>query len=104
MAPAILLPFVCRTCGREDHRQVNPGPCDDCGAPMKMAQVDVSTCHLIADPGHGWAIVTPARLASYGISESMISPYSYQDRDGGQIAVALPLNPAHCALSDVCCP
>ncbi len=87
MATAILLPFVCQTCSREDHRQVNPGACDDCGAPMKMAQVDVSICHLITDPGHGWLVVTPARLASYGISESMISPYSYQDRDGGKIAL-----------------
>lgn len=87
MATAILLPFVCQTCGREDHRQVNPGACDDCGARMNMAQVEVSTCHLIEDPGHGWLVVTPARLASYGISESMISPYSYRDRDCGQIAL-----------------
>ena len=35
-----------------------------------------------------WLVVTPARLASYGISESMISPYSYRDRDGGQIGPA----------------
>ena len=87
MASAILLPFVCQTCEREDHRQVNPGTCPDCGAPMKLAQVEISTCHLVEDPGHGWVIVTPARLAAYGITEAMISPFSYRTRDGAQIAL-----------------
>lgn len=87
MAAAILLPFVCQSCDREERWQVNPGPCPDCGAPMIMAQVELSTCHLIEDPGHGCVIVTPARLASYGISEAMLSPCSYLNSDGSQIAL-----------------
>lgn len=87
MAHAIHLAFVCSTCAREDRAQVNPGPCTDCGAPMKLAQDGLAVIRYVEDPGHGWLIVTPAQLASYGITEAMISPFSYRSRDGGMIAL-----------------
>lgn len=87
MAQAIYLAFVCPTCAREDRAQVNPGPCDDCGAPMQMAREDLALLRFVADPGHGWLLVTPSQLASYGISEHQISPYSYRSPDGETIAL-----------------
>ena len=87
MARAIHLAFVCPTCAREDRAQVNPGDCEDCGAPMRLAHDGLAVIRYVDDPGHGWLIVTPAQLASYGIKESDISPYSYRSPDGSQIAL-----------------
>lgn len=87
MAQAIYLAFVCSTCAREDRAQVSPGACPDCGAPMKLAHNGLAVIRYVEDPGHGWLIVTPAQLASYGITEAMISPYSYRSRDRSTIAL-----------------
>lgn len=87
MAQAIHLAFVCPTCAREDREQVNPGPCEDCGAPMQLAQDGLAVIRYVQDSGHGWLIVTPAQLASYCITEAMISPYSYRSRDHSMIAL-----------------
>lgn len=87
MAQAIYLAFTCMTCAREDRAQVNPGTCPDCGAPMRMAWDGMAVILYIEDPGHGWLLVTPAQLASYGIVENQISPFSYRSPDGGQIAL-----------------
>ena len=87
MAQAIHLSFVCTTCAREDRAQVSPGPCDDCGAPMRMAREGLAVIRYVEDPGHGWLIVTPAQMASYGITEAQISPYSYRSPDGREIAL-----------------
>jgi hypothetical protein len=37
------------------------------------------------DPGHGWLLVTRSDLAAVGLTESDITPYSYQS--GGWLAL-----------------
>lgn len=39
------------------------------------------------DPGHGWLIVSRAQLASVGLSEADISPYSYADPTSDMIGL-----------------
>lgn len=81
----IKLCFTC-VCGREDWAHVNPG-CDDCDGDMTMAKTPISTATFISDPGHGWLVVTMQRLLAYGITEAMISPYSYRSPDGTEVAL-----------------
>ncbi len=87
MVRAIHLAFVCPACGREERAQMNPGTCDDCGKALRLAHDGLAVIRYVDDPGHGWLIVSPEQLASYGISEAQISPYSYRSPDGNQIAL-----------------
>ena len=36
---------------------------------------------FLADPYHGWLIVTPSDLAAVGLSEADITPFSHRSRD-----------------------
>lgn len=82
----IKLCFVCPDCGREDWAHVNPG-CDDCDGDMKLAKTPIATAHFVSDPGHGWLVVSMQRLQAYGITESMVSSFSYRSPDYTQIAL-----------------
>ena len=65
---------------------VNPG-CDDCDNDMTLAKTPISSTTFISDPGHGWLVVSLQRLLAYGITEAMISPYSYRSPDGTEVAL-----------------
>lgn len=54
---------------------------------MRMAQEGLAVIRYVEDPGHGWLIVTPQQLASYGLTEAQVSRYSYQSPDGSEIAL-----------------
>jgi hypothetical protein len=45
-----------------------------------MKETDPMRTHFtfVADPGHGWLIVTQRDLAAVGLTEADITPYSYR--------------------------
>ena len=73
----VTLPFVCTSC-RADIRSVrSPRTCPGCGGDdFALARSPASEVVFVADPGHGWLLVTPERYRAYGLKAARISPSS----------------------------
>lgn len=88
VACSITLPFVCTSCHEETRSSRCPTTCAGCGGDdFSLARSPESEVTFVADPGHGWLLVTPERFRAYGLKAAQISPYSYRAPDSSVFAL-----------------
>lgn len=84
----MMLTFTCQTCGADTRSVMRPACCPTCdNAEPRLARTPEATAIFVADPGHGWLVLSRERFAAYGLTSAQITPYSYRSPDASEVAL-----------------